>query len=160
MPANVDSMMSVREMPWHREGQVLGDYPGSWDEARIAAGLDWEPITEAVYKLVGMDADARPYFEQIEGYKRILHSKTKATLAVRNDSYTLIDNTEMGELIEAVLGTSNNVKWETAGSLEGGKSVWALVQLDEPIILPGDDTVTMPYLALTNRHGGQFGSAS
>ena len=43
MPANVESMFSVRQMPWHREGVVLPDYPGSWAEARKLAGLDWEP---------------------------------------------------------------------------------------------------------------------
>ena len=40
MPANVESMFSVRQMPWHREGTVLADYPGDWDEARSSpAGL-------------------------------------------------------------------------------------------------------------------------
>src|SRR5215472_5475618 len=43
MPANVESMFSVREMPWHREGTVLADYPGDRDEARKLAGLDWDP---------------------------------------------------------------------------------------------------------------------
>ncbi len=49
MPANVESMFSVRQMPWHREGTVLADYPGSWDQARQLAGLDWDPITTEVY---------------------------------------------------------------------------------------------------------------
>ena len=47
MPANIESMFSVRQMPWHREGTVLPDYPGSWEEARKLAGLDWEPVTTA-----------------------------------------------------------------------------------------------------------------
>jgi hypothetical protein len=29
MPANVESMFSVRQMPWHRDGTLLADYPGS-----------------------------------------------------------------------------------------------------------------------------------
>ena len=57
MPANVDQMFSVREVPWHREGTVLDDYPQTWDEARILAGLDWEPISEPVFALVGYDAE-------------------------------------------------------------------------------------------------------
>lgn len=43
MPANVESMFSVRQMPWHREGTILTDYPGDWNEARKLAGLDWNP---------------------------------------------------------------------------------------------------------------------
>jgi hypothetical protein len=45
MPANVESMFSVRQMPWHREGTVLADYPGDWDTARKLAGLDWDPVS-------------------------------------------------------------------------------------------------------------------
>ena len=160
MPANVDSMFSVREMPWHGEGVVLGDYPGSWAEARKLAGLDWEPVSEAIYSLGGVNCDGSAYYEQVEGYKRILHSQTKETLAVRQDSFEVIDNTQMGEIIEAVLGTSDSILWETAGSLERGKSVWALVKLDEPIELPGDNSITMPYLAITNRHGGAYAGAT
>ena len=59
----------------------------------------------------------------------------------------------MGEIVEAVLAQPN-VRWETAGVLDGGRSVWCLALLDEPITLPGDDSPTLPYLAITNRHDG------
>lgn len=154
MSANVDSMFSVRAMPWHREGHVLQDYPGSWTEARKLAGLDWDPMEESTYKLVGVDSEGRPVFEVDEGWKRLYHSGTGATLFHSTDSYTLIDHQEMGEIIEAVLAQPN-VKWETAGSLENGRAVWVLALLDEPIHLPGDNSATYPYLAVTNRHDGQ-----
>ncbi len=35
-------MFSVREMPWHRLGVVLDDYPRSIDEALDKAGLGWK----------------------------------------------------------------------------------------------------------------------
>jgi hypothetical protein len=38
MPANIESMFSVRQMPWHREGTICDDYPGTWADARILAG--------------------------------------------------------------------------------------------------------------------------
>ena len=40
------------------------------------------------------------------------------------------------------------------GELDGGKAVWCLALLDEPITLPGDASPTLPYLAITNRHDG------
>jgi len=153
MSANVETMFSVRAMPWHREGLVLDDYPGSWSEARKLAGLEWDPIPEPVYQLDGVDDDARPVYSEVLGFKRIARSDTGATLAVARDSYTLIDHTAMGEVVEAVLAV-DNVKWETAGSLNGGRAVWTLAMLDEPIELPGDDSVTYPYLAITNHHDG------
>ncbi len=178
MSANVDSMFSVREVPWHREGLVLGDYPGSWDEARVLAGLDWEPVEEPVYRIksthdiqvptidpYGMDGDDVLYkvtdwrtvtvqeTELNPDDKHIVRGDTGAILSVVSKGYTLIGHQEMGAIIEAVLGQTN-VKWETAGSLNNGKAVWVLVKLDEPIELPGDNTVTYPYMAITNRHDG------
>lgn len=36
-----DTMMSVREMPWHRLGAVLDDYPTSIEDALQKSGLSW-----------------------------------------------------------------------------------------------------------------------
>lgn len=153
MVANVDSMFSVREVPWHREGVVIDDYPGSWAEARKLAGLDWEPMAQSVYKLDGIDGDGHAIYQPITDWKEIVRSDNARTLAVVRDSYTLINHEEMGEIVEAVLAQPN-IKWETAGSLAGGCKVWCLALLDEPIVLPGDDTATYPYLAITNHHDG------
>jgi phage/plasmid-like protein (TIGR03299 family) len=179
MSANVDSMFSVREVPWHREGIVLGEYPGNWDQARTLAGLDWEPEEETVYRpdgeeteerptyeIYGMDGDGEPLYKQTgtetitrpafalnPDNKHIVRSDTHSVLAVVGEGYTLINHADMGDIIEAVLGQPN-VNYETAGSLNGGKMVWCLAKLDEPIELPGDASATYPYLAITNYHDG------
>ncbi len=153
MPANVESMFSVRQMPWHREGAVLADYPGDWEQARKLAGLDWDPETASVYAFTGATAEGAPRYEPVTGWKAIARSDTGAILSVNRDTYTVIDHGEMGEIVEAVLAQPN-VKWETAGVLDEGRSVWCLALLDEPITLPGDDSTTLPYLAITNRHDG------
>jgi phage/plasmid-like protein (TIGR03299 family) len=153
MPANVESMFSVRQMPWHREGTILDDYPGDWDQARKLAGLDWDPITTEVYALADLNADGTPRYEPIDGWKCIARSDDGAVLSLNRDTYTVINHSEMGEIVEAVLAQPN-VKWETAGVLDGGRAVWCLALLDEPISLPGDDSPTLPYLAITNRHDG------
>src|SRR5215467_1314489 len=154
MPANVESMFSVREMPWHREGTLLADYPGDWDEARKLAGLDWDPVTTGVYAFNGVNPDGTLHYEPIHGWKCIMRSDTEAVLSINKDSYTVIDHGEMGEIVEAVLAQPN-VKWETAGVLDGGRAVWCLALLDEPVELPGDTGPTLPYLAITNRHDGK-----
>jgi phage/plasmid-like protein (TIGR03299 family) len=153
MPANIESMFSVRQMPWHREGTILQDYPGSWEEARKLAGLDWEPVTAPVYAVTGMNDDGTEHYEPIDGWKSIARSDNGAVLSLNKDTYTVIDHGEMGEIVEAVLAQPN-VKWETAGVLDHGRAVWCLALLDEPITLPGDASPTLPYLAITNRHDG------
>jgi phage/plasmid-like protein (TIGR03299 family) len=153
MPANVESMFSVRQMPWHLEGEILDDYPGTWAEARVLAGLDWDPVTTNVYAAAGINPDGTVHYEPIDGWKAISRSDTGAVLSLNKDTYTVIDHGEMGEIVEAVLAQPN-VQWETAGVLDGGRSVWCLALLDEPITLPGDLSPTLPYLAITNRHDG------
>ena len=71
MPANVESMFSVRQMPWHRQGTVLPDYPGDWDAARKLAGLDWDPVTAGVYAVTGINPDGSEHYEPIGGWKAI-----------------------------------------------------------------------------------------
>jgi phage/plasmid-like protein (TIGR03299 family) len=153
MPANIESMFSVRQMPWHREGTIVQDYPDTWAQARTLAGLDWDPVTAPVYAVTGINPDGTVHYEPIEGWKTITRSDTGAVLSISKDSYTVIDHAEMGEIIEAVLAQPG-VQWETAGVLDGGKAVWCLALLDEPVTLPGDDSPTLPYLAITNRHDG------
>ena len=153
MPANIESMFSVRQMPWHREGTILADYPGDWATARKLAGLDWDPVNSEVYAVTGINADGSTHYEPVPGWKSVIRSDTGAVLSLNRDTYTVIDHGEMGEIVEAVLAQPN-VKWETAGVLDEGRSVWCLALLDEPITLPGDDSPTLPYLAITNRHDG------
>jgi phage/plasmid-like protein (TIGR03299 family) len=148
-------MFTVRIPAWHDRGgkYTIGEYPGSWAEARKLAGLDWEPTEEPVFELVGVTEAGADIYQPIPGWRRIARSDTRATLAVPRDSYTLINHTQMGEIVEAVLAQTG-IKWETAGVLAGGRKVWTLVRLDEPIQLPGDNSMTMPYLAITNHHDG------
>lgn len=179
MPANVDSMFSVRTTPWHREGLLLQEYPTDWAHARKLAGLEWEPEEEDVYRVnfetqdvpqyefygLGTNGEVLytqsglalatqvPVVERSPSHKHIVRSDNRNVLSVNAKGYTIINHQEMGEIVEAVIGL-DNVKWETAGSLNGGRTVWCLAMLDEPIILPGDDTVTMPYMAFTNAHDG------
>lgn len=183
MPANVDQMFSVNQMVWwqgtaedHGQASILGDHP-AWEDARKLAGLDWDPEEERLHRPLDVTAaraafqsvlfDAEMTAEQqldalvkaaqeasrtVEGWKRVGRSDDGATLACTMNTYEVISNSAFGEIFDAVLG-QENVKFETGGCLEGGRKVWMLARLDEPILLPGDgETVTYPYLALMSRH--------
>ena len=153
MPANVEEMFSVREMPWHREGTVTEDYPQTWDAARVLAGLDWEAESQPVFALVGITETGQPIYEPVDGFHRITRSDTGATLSIRQTSYEIIPNAAFGEIFEAVLQTDKDkLRAETGGTLEGGRKVWMLVRLDEPVVIPGDTSATYPYMAITSRH--------
>jgi phage/plasmid-like protein (TIGR03299 family) len=168
------SGFSVREPMWHRKGDVLDTWPESWEDrevdgqivpgARSLAGLgDWDPVIAKSYRFSGIDKQGNVVTEPGEGvvgeylevpeFRRVAHSKTGLTLGMpRDPNFTPITNAEVGEILEAVGIAGENIKWDTAGAAQDGRLVWALALLDEPIELPGDSSLTLPYLAVTNRN--------
>lgn len=180
MSAYFDCGFSVRKPSWHGEEDLLDEYPTDWDDARMKAGLMWEPRTAPTYHqrlvtaeehnlIVTADTGAIPVdvphpddrsdrkyrvMVPIMGQQTIERDDTGEALAVTTEKFSLISHGNMGEIIEAVMGADANVKFETAGSVREGRQVWALVRLDEPFSVPGDDSATYPFLAMLNAHDG------
>lgn len=152
MPAYFDTGFSVRQPMWHGEGVVLDDYPTDWQDARVKADLLWEPELVPMYQMIDGVGPT-----EIPGVKLARRDDTKAPLGPVTDSFALVMNGQMGEIVEAILG--EGALFETAGSLKGGAHVWCLVYLDEPMTIAGDDTPTYPFLAVQNAHNGS-GSCS
>jgi phage/plasmid-like protein (TIGR03299 family) len=152
MSALFESGFCVRQPAWHGLATVVDEYPGSWEAARQLAGLAWDPVCEPIYVRTSADG-TEPSYEALDGWRRIARSDTGATLSVMRDSYALIDHQAMGEIVEAIM-EQPGARFETAGSLDGGRLVWALAYLDEPIKIPGDHSLSYPFLALCNRHDG------
>jgi phage/plasmid-like protein (TIGR03299 family) len=157
-----DTGMCVRRPSWHGLENLLAEAPATWEEARTAAGLDWEPIKVPAFAFRGIDADgqavSRPgdgvvgdFFEEPD-HERVIRSDTGSTLAIAKGSYQIISHADMGEMMDAL--TTVGFRYETAGSTHEGRRVWSLAYLDEPMTLPGDFTPTVPYMALTNAHDG------
>jgi phage/plasmid-like protein (TIGR03299 family) len=94
----------------------------------------------------------------VDGHRAIARDDTLDVLATPKDSFELIYHQQMGELLDAYTEAwrkaGATVKFETAGSVRGGRMVWALVYLDEPYTVPGDESATYPFAALLNAHDG------
>lgn len=139
MAANVESMFSVRETPWHGLGTIIQDAPTSEDAIRLA-GLDWNVIQEDVVCSSGI----------ITGYKANIRDTDKKILGLVTDRYEIVQNKEAFEFTDALLG--EGVRYETAGSLASGKRVWMLARMDTTKITDEDFD---PYLVFTNSHDGK-----
>ena len=48
MAANVETMFSVREKPWHGLGTIVAEAPTSADALKLA-GLDWNVVQEPIF---------------------------------------------------------------------------------------------------------------
>lgn len=139
MSALVETMFSVRETPWHGLGTIVADAPTSADALHLA-GLDWDVLPEPVYLDNGI---------VIPNYVANTRSSDKKVLGIVTDRYKVVQNTEAFAFTDALLG--EDVRYETAGSLSGGKRIWLLAKMPTEKIL-GDDVV--PYLCFTNTHDG------
>lgn len=106
-------------------------------------------------------------YEVIEGTQEVVwqdnpgvnSGNNGANIGVTNDTLGIVTNSEMYDIAEAVQGLGSDVRYETGGSLRGGRSVWLLLRLDEPLVLKGDPNgATLQYFALQNSHdgGGSF----
>lgn len=140
-----DSMMYVGKKPWHGLGTEVMNVATS-REALVAAGLNWE-----VEKRDLFTTDTRSII-QVPTHKAIVRCDTNEPLGVATSRYHCIQNDEQFELFDAVVGTGE-AKYHTAGSLQNGRMVWMLAQLDEVLRIGGKDDVEQ-YLLLHARHDG------
>ena len=155
-----DNMFSVREMPWHNLVEPLPDYPTREEAQQIAH--PWEPIEVPVYRAVPQIIDGEPVttYEQIPGSKGIERSDNGDHLGVVNETLGIVTNNDLWDVAEAVAhadggGAQGPVQYETAGSLDGGRKVWALLRFTEPLQISGDPHgATIPFFALQNSHDG------
>ena len=162
---------------------VVADYPTGWDDAREKAGILWEPERRPLFTgpvtvpaaarsslpkgtmIIGPEgADELQVMMPLPDWSRIARSdrpdslESIESLSVQSSSYAIITNEEMGSLAEAYMAAwvkeGANVCYETVGSLFGGRVVWALIRLDEPIMIGGDHSATYPYILLSTSHDG------
>lgn len=71
MAANVETMFSVREVPWHGLRTIVAEAPESAEALKLA-GLDWRVTQQPVYaengnKVKGFKANIRETDNQILG---------------------------------------------------------------------------------------------
>ena len=139
MAALVESMFSVREKPWHGLGTIVKEAPTSEDALRLA-GLDWDVVQSPIYTNHG----------KVEGYKANIRNTDRQVLGVVSDRYRIVQNTEAFSFTDELLG--QGVRYETAGSLMGGRKVWLLARLPREFIIAGERI--SPYLVFSNTHDG------
>lgn len=140
MAANVETMFSVREKPWHGLGKIIADAPNSEEAIRLA-GLDWNVYQQDLVTMNGLE---------VPGFKVNIRDGDDSVLGIVTDRYKVVQNHEAFRFTDELLG--KGVRYETAGSLQDGKRTWILAKLpNEYIIL--EDQIS-PYLVFFNSHDG------
>jgi phage/plasmid-like protein (TIGR03299 family) len=138
-------MAYAGDVPWHGLGiQVSNDLTPM--QMMEKAGLDWT-------------VEKMPTFIEVDGKKistglnALVRSTDKKVLTQVGDGWNPVQNEEAFQFFsEFVL--SGDMEMNTAGSLKGGRVVWALAKVKESFDIFGGDQVDS-YLLFSNPH--QYG---
>ena len=147
--AKPDTCVVGRGIPaWHRIGDVV---PGlmTAKEAFTLGGQDWE------VRLV----DSAVVVDGVTYINKDKYSIVRMdTMAVLGDgltkSYKLFQNITLYDLLEAVTGGEGEAHVITAGTLGGGRKVWAQCVLEGKDITIAGDKIA-PYFFIMNGHDGK-----
>jgi phage/plasmid-like protein (TIGR03299 family) len=142
------NVMVAGEAPWHRLG-VNVDRAQTSDEAIGLAGLDWRVES---WPVRAFDAETDRSIH-VPNKVALVRDDTKAVVGVHSESYAPLQNRDAFGFMDSLV-QDDVLRYETAGSLKGGKVIWMLAKLPGSIELAGGADVSHPYMLLSNSHDG------
>ena len=168
IPANVETMFSNRQVPWHGLGTIVQEAPTSQDAIHLA-GLDWivksrqvwvevtaeemaayQKPTEHIIQNMGEGLAPKILRLQDEHIANVRDSDGSA-LGIVSDRYKIIQNYEAFQFTDSLI-QDGVMKYETAGALNRGRTIWLLGRLEDQVRILGDDVKT--YVLFINAHDG------
>lgn len=141
MAANIDTLIYVGDVPWHKTGVDLTDNPPKTGEEIVrAASLQWK-------------CNSTPLVSELHGnvphYHAIYREDNNNILGVVNKAYpTIVQNESMFNTLDTMLEESIDV--ETAASLGLGETVFGCFKIREEYRLFDDDVAH--YFLVVNDH--------
>jgi phage/plasmid-like protein (TIGR03299 family) len=143
----VAQMAYAGEVPWHGLGTLV---PADLTPEQMleAAGLNWEVKKIPLYA----EVDGRRIKT---GAEALIRDTDDKVMTIVTDSWNPCQNREAFEFFNDFVG-AGDMEMHTAGSLMGGKHVWALAKIKESFELFGGDKVE-GFLLFSNPH--QFGKS-
>lgn len=113
-------MAFVGELPWHGLGQELAE-GADMETWRKAAGMDWT-IQSAPVQYVSASA-----YNQFNGQNVLYRNDNNLPLSIVSDRYKPVQPAEVLEFFDSLVKEAG-FKLHTAGTLRGGKRLWALAE--------------------------------
>jgi phage/plasmid-like protein (TIGR03299 family) len=161
MSANIETnaagteaaFFSARETPWHRLGTVTEGAVTAEDALRLAH-LDWEvtkePLTATILTEDGVESVEVP--GKFATVRQNPFTGRHEALGVVGSAYTVVQNADNADFLNALVDESG-AHFETAGSLNDGRTVFVTMKAPESMMIAGRDAVDL-YLVATNSHDG------
>lgn len=134
---------------WHKLGSVTTGLKSAEEIIRLS-GLDFEVAKRPLY-IEGDDIFETSY-DEVQGHFATVRTDVNKALGIVGKKYEVIPNTEAFRFFDGVIG-KDNIKYETAGALRGGRVIYVTAKLAEPMLVNGKDPHNM-YIVFTNSHDG------
>lgn len=131
-----------RVTPWAGMGESITEAPNSAEAIKLA-GLDWQVKQQPSFIMI---EDKPVKTGDVINYR----DSDNSILGTVKDRYQVVQNHEAFEFTDALIETGD-ARYETAGSLFGGKVVWMLAKLPSDSVL-GDEMDR--FLLFSNSHDG------
>jgi len=157
-PDGTASFYSWRQKAWHTLGTVTEEAHSIEEAMEIAKLAGWDvrkledPVTATVVTEDGV------HIVDIPGRYPIVRNNpftgAPEGLAVVGEQYTVVQNEELAEFLEALVDESGAV-CETMGSIFGGRKVFMAIRLRESILIGGEDAHER-YLVVMSSHDGSM----
>lgn len=141
---NRNNIAYVGDTPWHNLGQKLSEGAdlNTW---RREAGLDWEVHSAPVQYQNG---ELRVWDDR----KVLFRSDTGAPLSVMSKGFNIVQPADVLNLYSEI-AKAGGFTLETAGSLDGGRRIWALAKVHDGADVVNRDRVR-PYILVATSFDG------
>jgi phage/plasmid-like protein (TIGR03299 family) len=144
---------SLREPAWHGLGEVFTEEVSTTEMLKKAKLNNWNVRLEEVAIPTGMESD--------KNYSFVVRDNpftkgNKDVLGIVGERYAPLQNEELFDFADNIL--DNGGRWETAGSIKGGRIVFGSLALErETVIDPnGVSDKVNTYLLVNTSHDGSI----
>jgi phage/plasmid-like protein (TIGR03299 family) len=137
-------MAYAGEVPWHGLGVNVKDNMTP-EQMQKAAKLDW---TVSKRRMSFLRADGKT--EEIKGEYALVRDSDEQVLTTVGATYKPVQNSQAFDFFKKFT-KAGHMKMETAGSLWGGRYVWALARLGKDFSVGKTDEIR-PYLLICSPH--------
>lgn len=150
MTADVETMFSVGERPWHGLGHVLDAAPTCRDAIKLA-GLDWRVDLRPMWTtLPGVEMPV-----PVPGQRAVVREDNSTILGVVGEGFAPLQNADAFAFFEPLVA-EGLLSLETAGALREGRRVWIMARIPgDPVEIVAGDLVDR-YLLLCHGHDGSL----
>ncbi|MEV4416578.1 DUF932 domain-containing protein [Catellatospora sp. NPDC049609] len=138
---------------WHQLGTVIEGGTTDVETVLKAGGIDF-----AVEKFPVLFRTPDGQLHELDDQRVTVRRDTNAGLGVVGNRYEVVQNRDIFAFLQALVGR-DDVIWETAGALRGGRRVFVTMRLPDTIVIDpaGIADVVAPFLAAFNSHDGLTG---